>query len=110
MAQIRLGQWLIDVLSLPVPPFLAKAHTSLPGVGEMSVSNFIVGFVTMGVILALCAFPLVHLFSAIMPHHLPVRRRKTWPLEKQESAASALGSQRNPDDEKPLKDVLPRGD
>ena len=80
VAQIRLGQWLIDVLSLPVPHFLAKAHMSLPGVGQMSVSNFIVGFVAMGVILALCAYPLVHLFSAIMPHHLPVRRRKLRPI------------------------------
>ncbi len=110
VAQIRLGQWLIDVLSLPVPHFLAKAHTSLPGVGEMSVSNFIVGFVAMGVILALCAFPLVHLFSAIMPHHLPVRRRRPWPLGKQERAASPLGNQRKPDDEKAFKNVLPRGD
>jgi hypothetical protein len=76
VAQIRLGQWLIDVLSLPVPHFLAKAHTSLPGVGVMSVSNFIVGFVAMGVLLALSAYPLVHLFSALMPHHLPVRRRR----------------------------------
>lgn len=110
VAQIRLGQWLIDVLSLPVPHFLAKAHTSLPGVGEMSVSNFIVGFVAMGVILALCAFPLVHLFSAIMPHHLPVRRRRLGSPEKQENAASPLGIVRNPGDEKPLNDVLPRGD
>ena len=43
-AQIHLGQWLINVLSLPVPPFLAKAQTSLPGIGPMSVSNFIVGY------------------------------------------------------------------
>jgi uncharacterized protein len=75
IAQIRLGQWLIDVLSLPVPHFLAKAHTTLPGVGSMSVSNFIVGFIAMGVILALSAYPIVHLFSALLPHHLPVRRR-----------------------------------
>jgi len=73
VAQIRLGQWLIDTLSLPVPHFLEKAHMSLPGVGPMSVSNFIVGFVAMGVLLALSAYPIVHLFSAIMPHHLPVR-------------------------------------
>lgn len=75
IAQIHFGQWLIDTLSLPVPPFLAKATTSVPGVGEMSVSAFIVGFVTMGVILALSAYPIVHLFSAVLPHHLPVRRR-----------------------------------
>ena len=73
VAQIRLGQWLIDVLSLPIPHFLEKAHMSLPGVGTMSVGNFIVGFVAMGVLMGLSAYPLVHLFSALMPHHLPVR-------------------------------------
>jgi uncharacterized protein (DUF2062 family) len=77
VAQIRLGQWLIDALSLPVPHFLAKAHMSLPGLGTLSVSNFIVGFVAMGVLLALCAYPIVHLFSAILPHHLPVRKKRT---------------------------------
>ena len=75
IAQIRLGQWLIDVLALPVPAFLAKVHTTLPGVGSLSVSSFIVGFIAMGVLLALCAYPLVHLFSALLPQHLPVRRR-----------------------------------
>lgn len=77
VAQIRLGQWLIDKLSLPVPHFLAKAQMSLPGVGTMSVSNFIVGFVALGVLMGLAAFPLVHLFSLIMPHHLPVRRHRS---------------------------------
>jgi uncharacterized protein (DUF2062 family) len=79
IAQIRLGQWLIDVLSLPVPHFLAKAHMSLPGVGTLSVSNYIVGFVAMGLLLALAAYPLVHLFSVILPHHLPVRKRPVVP-------------------------------
>ncbi len=74
-AQIHLGQWLIDHLYLPVPAFLEKAEMTLPGVGSMSVSNFIVGFIALGVILALSAFPLVHLFSAVLPHHLPVRKR-----------------------------------
>lgn len=80
IAQIRLGQWLIDALSLPVPHFLHKATMSLPGVGTMSVSNFIVGFLAMGVLLALTAYPLVHLFSAILPHHLPVRGKGVQPV------------------------------
>jgi uncharacterized protein len=75
IAQIRFGQWLIDTLSLPVPHFLAKAQMTMPGVGTMSVSNFIVGFVTMGVLLALVAYPLVHVFSMVLPQHLPVRRK-----------------------------------
>ncbi|MBC8127713.1 MAG: DUF2062 domain-containing protein [Gloeobacteraceae cyanobacterium ES-bin-144] len=88
VAQIRLGQWLIDTLSLPVPLFLEKAHMSLPGVGTLSVSNFIVGFVAMGVLLAMCAYPIVHLFSLIMPHHLPVRsfRSRTMTKEQRNSA------------------------
>lgn len=76
IAQIHFGQWLIDVFSLPVPLFLAKAQMTMPGVGTMSVSNFIVGFVTMGVLLSLSAYPVVHLFSVLLPHHLPVRRQK----------------------------------
>ena len=76
VAQIRLGQWLIDTLNLPVPTFLAVAEMSLPGVGTLSVSNFIVGFVSLGLLLALAAYPVVYLFSALLPHHLPVRGRK----------------------------------
>lgn len=76
IAQIRFGQWLIDVLSLPVPGFLAGAHINMPGLGSLSVANFIVGFLSMGVVFALAAYPLTHLFSALLPHHLPVRRAK----------------------------------
>lgn len=70
-AQIHMGQWLINVLSLPVLP----GQITLPIVGIVSASNFIVGFVAMGALLALSAYPLVHLFSAILPHYLPVHRR-----------------------------------
>jgi uncharacterized protein len=79
-AQIRLGQWLIDMLALPVPAFLANAKIDLPLFHTVSVSNFIVGFLAMGVLLALCAYPLVHLFSAILPHHLPVGRHRLKPV------------------------------
>jgi uncharacterized protein (DUF2062 family) len=75
-AQIRLGQWLIDTFSLPVPHYFEKATIDLPSFGPVSVSNFTVGFVGLGVLLALCAYPIVHLFSAILPHHLPVRKKE----------------------------------
>ncbi len=82
-AQIQLGQWLIDLLSLPVPHFLENARIeSMPGVGEVSVSNFIVGFVAMGVLLALCAYPIVHLLSLLLPHHLPARKARHRELRK----------------------------
>ena len=75
-AQIHIGQWLINTFSLPVLP----GQITLPIVGIVSASNFIVGFVAMGVLLALSAYPLVHLFSAILPHYLPVRRRGIAPV------------------------------
>jgi uncharacterized protein (DUF2062 family) len=73
LAQISLGQWLIDTFSIPIPPLLAKASMHLPGVGEISVSNFMVGFPALGLLMALCSYPIVHLLSMFLPHHLPVR-------------------------------------
>ena len=85
--QIKLGQWLIDVLHLPVPAFLAHAKGHLPGMGMVSMSDFIVGFVAMGVLLALAAFPIVHLCSAILPHPRPVRRKAVRPPAAPPAAA-----------------------
>lgn len=73
VAQIRLGQWVIDTFSIPIPPLLAKASMHLPELGEISVSNFMVGFPALGLLMALFAYPTVHVFSLVMPHHLPVR-------------------------------------
>ena len=88
-AQIHVGQWLINFLSLPVLP----GQLTLPIVGIVSASNFIVGFVAMGVLLALTAYPLVHLFSAILPHHLPVRRRGVHPITVPVVPAERTGGQ-----------------
>lgn len=74
-AQMQLGHWLQKTLSLPVPHFLSMAH-HVPGVGSVNAAAYIVGMLVSGVILALCAYPIVHLFSAILPQHLPVRRRR----------------------------------
>ncbi len=75
-AQIGLGRWLIDVMSLPIPHGLEKAQISLPGMGTVTVCDFVVGFPALGLLMAICAYPIVHLFSAILPHHLPVRKKK----------------------------------
>ncbi|MGL5018763.1 MAG: DUF2062 domain-containing protein [Luteolibacter sp.] len=80
IAQVRLGQWLIDTFSIPIP--FEKLHVNLYGVGEVSVSNWIVGFTALGVIMSLLAYPIVHLFSLILPHHLPVRSRRHKPAGK----------------------------
>jgi hypothetical protein len=77
--QFALGHWLRDKLLVPMPHFLTKVQFDVPGVGCLNAASFILGMITSGVVLALCAYPLVHLFSAVMPQHLPVRRRKTAP-------------------------------
>lgn len=75
LAQFRLGQWLRDVLAVPMPDFLCNVQFHAPGVGTLNAASFILGMITSGILLAMLAYPLTHLFSAIMPHHLPVRSR-----------------------------------
>jgi len=75
-AQIKLGTWLINTVGLPVPQLFLKAETILPGVGQVGLCSFTIGFIASGILLALLSYPVVHLFSAIMPHHLPVIKRK----------------------------------
>jgi uncharacterized protein (DUF2062 family) len=74
--QVWLGQWMRDTLAVPMPDFLTAVHFQAPGLGMLNAASFILGMLTSGVLLALCAYPLVHLFSALMPHHLPVRTRR----------------------------------
>lgn len=77
--QFCLGQWMRDVLAVPMPHFLVDVAFEVPGVGTLNMASYILGMITSGVLLALSAYPLVHLFSAIMPHHLPVRRKRVDP-------------------------------
>jgi uncharacterized protein (DUF2062 family) len=48
---------------VPIPDFILNANSG----------NFILGIFASALLAAAVTFPLVHLFSAIMPHHLPVR-------------------------------------
>ena len=73
--QFRLGQWMRDSLAMPMPDFLTTVQFNAPGVGVLNAAGFILGMITSGVLLALCAYPIVYLFSALLPHHLPVRSR-----------------------------------
>jgi uncharacterized protein (DUF2062 family) len=75
-AQFRLGQWLREVLAVPMPGFLASVRFHVPNAGYFDAASYILGMLTMGVITGLLAYPLVHLFAAFLPHHLPVRKRR----------------------------------
>jgi uncharacterized protein (DUF2062 family) len=80
--QFRLGQWMRDALGVPMPDFITVVQFHPPYVGTLNAASFILGMITSGVLLALCAYPLVHLFSAIMPHILPVRTRRPRPVKR----------------------------
>lgn len=72
VAQLTIGNWMRESLGVKVPGFEGM-QDSLFGV-EFNAASLILGMMVSAVLLALAAFPIVHLFSAIMPHHLPVRK------------------------------------
>jgi uncharacterized protein len=74
--QFVIGDWLRNSLGVPMPHFIRVVQFEVPHVGMLNAASFILGMITSGVISALLAYPLVHLFSAIMPHHLPVRKKR----------------------------------
>jgi uncharacterized protein (DUF2062 family) len=80
LGQFYLGRWMRETLMVPMPRFLAKVQLDVPGAGDLNAASFILGMITMGVLLALSAYPLVHLFSAVLPQHLPVRKRGIKPV------------------------------
>ncbi|MCW1887489.1 DUF2062 domain-containing protein [Luteolibacter flavescens] len=69
VAQLWLGNQVQDLFSLAPPEFAGTFH--IPHLGVVNAATFMVGVLLSGIIAALLAFPIVHLFSAIMPHHLP---------------------------------------
>ena len=76
LAQFRFGRWLNDVVGLPIPNWGSVSPKIKGEVIRLDVAEFIAGFLFMGIGLALISYPLVHLFSAIMPHHLPIQPPK----------------------------------
>jgi uncharacterized protein (DUF2062 family) len=74
LIQFRFGEWIRTTFSIPMPEFLVKVYLDFPGAGHLNAASFVLGFLATGIILALLAFPIVHLFSAILPQHLPVYR------------------------------------
>ncbi len=80
LVQVAMGDWMRKNLGIKVPGFEGLQFNFL-GV-DVNVVSFFLGMIVSGVLLALLAFPVVHLFSVIMPHHLPVLKRRPKPAEK----------------------------
>jgi uncharacterized protein (DUF2062 family) len=80
LVQIALGDWLREKLHIKVPVF-EDIDTNFMEL-HFNAASLILGMIVSGVILAVLAFPLVHLFSAWMPHHLPVLKARHAAIEK----------------------------
>lgn len=80
LVQVAMGDWMRKTLGIKVPGF-EGVQISLMDM-EVNAASFILGMIVSGVLLSLAVFPVVHLFSAIMPHHLPVLKRRPKPVEK----------------------------
>ncbi|MFD2257288.1 DUF2062 domain-containing protein [Luteolibacter algae] len=75
LAQEWLGDWMRYKLGFPMPHFISKVQFHIPEAGEINAASFLLGMMVSGILLALVSYPIVHLFSLLMPHHLPVLNR-----------------------------------
>jgi uncharacterized protein (DUF2062 family) len=80
LVQVEIGDWMRKNLGIKVVGFEDVTITIMDV--QLNAASFLLGMIVTGVLLALAAFPVVHLFSAIMPHHLPVLKRRQKPVEK----------------------------
>lgn len=71
--QHQFGGWMRENLHIPMPNFGEVGIHFRSTLVQVNVSDFILGFLVSGIIMALLAYPIVHLFSAILPQHLPIR-------------------------------------
>jgi uncharacterized protein (DUF2062 family) len=80
LVQIALGDWLRKTLHIKVPVFenIETTYMDL----HFNAASLILGMLVSGLIMALLSFPVVHLFSMWMPHHLPVLKARRVVNEK----------------------------
>ena len=77
LAQEKLGDWIRDKTNLGVPPFMDVEKTVFET--TLNLGNFTVGFLAMGVILSILAYPIVYGISCFLPNKgrrvISVRKR-----------------------------------
>jgi uncharacterized protein (DUF2062 family) len=88
--QYSLGSWMRRTLGFPMPDFLHQVTFDIPKVGSINAASFLLGMMTTGVLAAVMAYPVVHGFSMLKPHHLPVRSaRQILPKEAAKTKRNA---------------------
>ncbi len=82
--QINFGHWIREKVHIPLP-FDQSSHVTFFGVNiEGSPADFMVGFLAMGIILSILAYPIVYGVSAFLPN----RGRRVTPAMRREQNAS----------------------
>jgi len=85
LMQFRIGHWMRDTLSVPMPGFLTRVDYTIPGVGVLNAASFTLGFITSAILLSMIAYPLVQLVFSILPSSMKgpkvrlIRRNKPKP-------------------------------
>jgi uncharacterized protein len=74
LAQEKLGGFLRICVHIPVPSFLDVSKKFPYTDIDCNAANFVLGMLFSGVLCAMLAYPLVHLISFLLPHHLPIKR------------------------------------
>jgi uncharacterized protein (DUF2062 family) len=96
--QENFGDFLRGSLHIPIPPLLEKIQIPLsifPGMEEeyLNGGSFILGFLSLGILLFILAYPFVYILSALMPKILPKTR---YQRAKAKVIARQLKEQRRP--------------
>ena len=74
LGQEKIGGFLRTVVHVPVPSFLDVSKKFPYTDIDCNAANFVLGMLISGVLCAMLAYPLVHLISFLLPHHLPIKR------------------------------------
>ncbi len=108
VGQEVLGEWMRDKLGFPMPDFLVNSAIQIPeswekfytktkpgewmsdtlGVAlpeDLNAASFLLGMMASGILFAFLAYPIVHIFSKFMPHHLPVLKSRPVKARKREA-------------------------
>jgi len=75
--QCEVGNWMRENLGISMPHFLTHDMVHIPEIGHVNSASLILGMLTFAFGGALLAYPIVYVISLMVPHHLPIRRRKT---------------------------------
>ncbi len=57
-----------------IPMVFGNAEVTVPALGTLNAGSFILGFLTMGILLMILTYPVIYLLSAVLPKMIPKKR------------------------------------